>query len=143
MSSIEDELALRALMARYVDAVNRRDGDAWITTWADDASWHLMGQAATGRDHILATWEQMMANFEFAVMMPSSCLFEVQGDSASGHWYLQEFTRDHDGNAASVLSRYRDTYYRIAGQWLYTSRAYDVMYFGPADLSAGFNPLPN
>ena len=142
MSSVEDELALRALMARYVDAVNRRDGKAWINTWAEDASWLLMGQEARGRDNILAMWQQMMANFEFAVMMPSSCLFEVDGYFAKGHWYLQEFTRDLAGNAAGVLSRYRDNYSRVDGQWLFQSREYDVMYFGPADLSGNFNPLP-
>ena len=80
--------------------------------------------------------------FEFAVMMPGSSLFEINGDSATGHWYLQEFTRDLEGNAASILSRYRDTYTRVDGQWLYQSRHYDVMYFGPADLSAPFTPLP-
>jgi ketosteroid isomerase-like protein len=142
MSSLEDELALRALMARYVDAVNRRDGDTWINTWAEDASWFLMGQEAKGRENILAMWQQMMANFEFAVMMPSSCLFEVEAYFASGHWYLQEFTRDKDGNAANVLSRYRDSYSQIDGQWLFQSRAYDVMYFGATDMSGNFNPLP-
>ena len=32
MNSLEDELALRNLMARYSDAVNRVDADAWIAT---------------------------------------------------------------------------------------------------------------
>ena len=143
MATVEDETRLRALMARYIDAVNRRDGEAWIRAWAEDATWGLMGQEVQGRDNILALWQQMMSGFEFAVMMPSSSLFEVEGDSGSGHWYLQEFTRDLEGNAAMVLSRYRDTYSRVDGKWLYQSRHYDVMYFGPSDLSAGFNPLPN
>ena len=29
MNALEDELALRNLMGRYADAVNRRDADAW------------------------------------------------------------------------------------------------------------------
>ena len=41
-----------------------------------------------------------------------------------------------------MLSRYRDNYSRVDGQWLFQSREYDVMYFGPADLSGNFNPLP-
>ena len=142
MSKLEDELALRGLMDRYIDAVARRDGGAWSGTWAEDASWSLMGQEVSGRDNLLALWQQMMSGFEFALMMPSSAMFEIDGDTASGHWYLQEFTRDLEGNAANVLSRYRDTYVRVDGQWLYQSRHYDVMYFGPADLSAPFNPLP-
>ena len=39
MNPIEDELALRNLMGRYTDAVNRRDADAWIATWAEDGVW--------------------------------------------------------------------------------------------------------
>ena len=49
MATVEDETRLRALMARYIDAVNRRDGDAWISTWAEDAAWGLMGQEVQGR----------------------------------------------------------------------------------------------
>lgn len=138
MSTLEDENALRNLMARYVDAVNRYDGDAWIATWAEDASWNLMGSPVQGRDAIRALWEQMMASFEFAIMFPNSCLFEINGDSASGHWYLHEYGRDHEGNASVILSRYRDTYTRVDGQWLYQSRDYDFIYNGPADLSGTF-----
>jgi ketosteroid isomerase-like protein len=142
MTSPEHDLALRNLMARYIDAVNRTDADAWISTWAEDGSWNLLGNTVTGRDNIRALWQQMMSGFEFALMLPSSCLFEVDGSRASGHWYLQEHTRDREGNTASVVSRYRDSYTRVDGQWLYLSRHYDIIYYGPADLSGNYTPLP-
>jgi ketosteroid isomerase-like protein len=41
--SVEDELAIRALVARYADAVCRRDPDAWAATWAEDCKWDLGG----------------------------------------------------------------------------------------------------
>lgn len=142
MSSFEDDLALRNLMARYIDAVNRDDPDAWIATWAEDAVWNLMGEPVSGRDGILGLWQQMMANFEFAVMLPSSCLFEIDGASASGHWYLHEYLRDQQGAGVTVLSRYQDTYTRRDGQWLYQSRQYNILYNGPGDLSGTYTPLP-
>ena len=37
----EDELAIRGLLARYGDAVCRRDPQAWIATWAPDCTWDL------------------------------------------------------------------------------------------------------
>jgi hypothetical protein len=83
----------------------------------------------------------MMSSFEFALMLPSSCLFEVSGDTASGHWYLHEYTRDPEGNASTVLSRYVDTYVKQDGQWLYKSRDYGFIYNGPADLSGNYTPL--
>lgn len=138
MNPIEDELALRNLMARYVDAVNRYDADAWIATWAEDSVWNLLGNPVTGRENILGLWQQMMATFEFALLLPSSCLFEVTGDSATGHWYLQEYSRDLEGNAGALVSRYDDTYTRVDGEWLFASRAYSFIYNGPPDLSGDF-----
>lgn len=138
MDSLADEIALRNLMARYVDAVNRRDGASWIATWAEDASWNLLGMPVQGRDNILGLWQQMMGGFEFAVMMPSSCLFDIEGDQASGHWYLNEYTRDLEGNTGTVLSRYLDTYTRVDGNWLFQSRDYSFIYNGPADLSGDY-----
>jgi ketosteroid isomerase-like protein len=142
MNTLEDELALRNLMSRYVDAVNRRDAPAWGATWAPEGSWNLMGTAVSGRDNIVGLWQQMMAGFEFAVMMPASGLFAVSGDTASGHWYLQEYTRDLEGNTGTVLSRYLDTYIRLDGEWLYQSRDYSFIYHGAADLSGNYTPLP-
>jgi len=138
MTLMEDELALRNLMGRYTDAVNRVDADAWIATWAEDGVWNLLGNPVSGRDNILALWKQMMSSFEFALMLPSSCLFDVDGDTASGHWYLHEYTRDPEGNASTVLSRYLDTYTRQDGQWLFQSRDYSFIYNGPADLSGSY-----
>ena len=141
MNNVEEQQALNNLMARYADGVNRRDGETWIATWAPDASWNLMGNEVTGRDNIYALWQQMMSGFEFALMIPSSCLFDIDADSASGHWYLQEFTRDLQGNSAMVLSRYLDTYRRVDGRWLYQSRDYHILYRGAADHNAEFTPF--
>lgn len=140
MNDTADELALRNLMARYVDAVNRYDADAWIATWTDDAVWYLLEPPARGRADILALWQQMMASFEFALMLPSSCLFQVEGDTASGHWYLHEYIRDREGVGSTILSRYQDTYTRRDGQWLFQSRRYQFLYQGPADLSGAYTP---
>ena len=142
MYNSEDERQLRNLMERYADAANRRDGTAWGATWAEDGCWSLAGQEVHGREQIITFWRQMLATFEFAIILPSSGLFELEGDRATGHWYLQEFTRDLEGNVAMLLSRYRDSYTRVDGQWLYSTRHYDVMYYGPGDLSGAYTPLP-
>ena len=133
MNSIEDEIALRNLMATYVDAANRRDGELWKSTWAEDGVWCIMGMDVIGRDNILSMWQQVLQTFEFALLLPSSGQFSVDGDSATGHWYLQEYTRDNSGQCGMIVSRYLDTYSRVEGQWLYQSRRYELIYQGPAD----------
>ena len=141
MHKTEDELALRDLMARYVDAVNRSDAAAWAATWAEDGVWNLLGTPVSGRENILALWQQMMGGFEFAVMMPSSCLFDINGDQATRSWYLHEYTRDLEGNGSTILSRYLDTYVKQDGQWLFQSREYSFIYHGAPDLSGNYTPL--
>ena len=141
MHNLEDELALQNLMARYVDAVNRRDEDAWSATWAEDSEWNLLGSPVAGKDNIVGLWQQMMGGFEFALMMPSSSMFAIDGDSASGQWYLHEYTRDLEGTASTILSRYVDTYVKQDGQWLFKTRAYNFIYNGPSDLSGTYTPL--
>jgi uncharacterized protein (TIGR02246 family) len=138
MSTLEDELALRNLMSRYVDAVNRYDAEQWISTWAEDGVWNLLGTPVQGRDAILGLWQQMMATFEYALLFPSSCLFNIDGDSASGHWYIHEYSRDLEGNKTAILSRYVDTYSKTDGQWLFQTRDYGFIYNGPPDFSGDF-----
>lgn len=139
MNPIEDEIALRNLMARYADAVNRRDADAWIATWAPDGEWNLLGEPVAGRDNILALWQQMMDGFEFALLLPASCLFQVTGDTATGHWYLHEYSRDLEGARNMLLSRYDDSYVKQAGEWLFHRRSCHFMYQGPPDLGGEFS----
>jgi len=138
VNNIEDEMGLRNLMARYADAVNRYDAGAWIGTWAEDGEWNLLGTPVRGREAILTLWHQMMGGFEFALLLPSSSLFAVQGERASGHWYLHEYNRDREGRAGVNVSRYDDTYVRRDGEWLFQSRRYTFLYNGAPDFSGTF-----
>ncbi len=142
MGKRKDERALQQLMARYVDAVNRRDSQAWARTWAEDGTWSIAGMEVTGRQAILDLWQQLMTGFEFAVLMPASSLLEIDGNSATGHCYLQEFTRDLEGERNLALSRYLDSYAKKKGQWYFQRRQYDFIYRGPADLGGEYTPLP-
>jgi len=123
----EDNLALRDLMAKYTDAVNQRDADSWINCWAEDADWDLLGSKAKDRKEILELWQQMMAGFESVTMLPSSSHFSIDGENASGHWYLQEFSLDKQGKRLTLISRYEDQYRKLDGQWLFQSRRYQIM----------------
>jgi ketosteroid isomerase-like protein len=86
----EDELAIRHLVAAYADAVNRRDGPLWASTWADDGVWDLMGNEITGKDAVVDMWNNAMNGFEFVVQLVYQGTLEIDGASATGRWL---FTR--------------------------------------------------
>jgi hypothetical protein len=58
--------------------------------------------------------------------------------TGSGRWYIIEHWLRTDGSRGILLAYYDDTYARIEGRWLFTSRRLVVQYGGPPDLSAPF-----
>ncbi|MBY6211199.1 nuclear transport factor 2 family protein [Microbulbifer agarilyticus] len=139
-NDLADEITLRNLMAQYCDAVTRNDSSRWIDCWSQDAQWNLLGNTVCGKEAILTLFQQMMTGFEFALMIPGICQFEVNGDSATGYWYLQEFTRDSNGNGSSLFSRYEDSYIKQEGNWKYQRRSYQILYSGEALFTGAFPP---
>ncbi|WP_159931125.1 nuclear transport factor 2 family protein [Oceanicoccus sp. KOV_DT_Chl] len=138
---IEDEFGLRRLQASYTDAVNRFDADSWIDCWADNATWNLTGTPVTGKDNILNLWQQMMSSFEFALLMPNSYLFDVNGNTATGHCYLHEYLGDKSGSTSTILSRYLDTYHKENGRWYFQTRDYHMIYNAAGNLNGAYQAL--
>ena len=137
---VEDELAIRDLVARYADAVNRNNAQDWGSTWAEDGFWSLMGMETQGRDNIVQFWLGAMAGFKFAVHMNASGTLAINGEQATGRWYLTEYTCDNDENTNTILGVYDDSYVKRDGDWLFARRVYQIMYMGPADLSGNHQP---
>ena len=61
MDNSASELAIRSLVARYCDAVNRYDAKAWASTWAEDGTWLFLAQEHQGREAIAAFWSSVVA----------------------------------------------------------------------------------
>jgi ketosteroid isomerase-like protein len=140
MSTAEDELAIRSLVARYIDAVNRYNQQDWAATWSETATWNLMGMEVVGREAIVSLWSGAMGSFDFAIMMLNSGTLDIDGDTATGRWYITEHTKPSDGDPAVVLGVYDDRYVKEDGAWVFAGRHYNVMYQGPADYSGNYQP---
>jgi ketosteroid isomerase-like protein len=139
---VSDELAIRNLVARYADAVARRDEAAWSATWTDDGEWHVMGQSNKGREAVVKTWNQLMGGLEFVIQLASTGLVELDGDRATGRWYITEHGRFPGGAALLNLGVYHDEYRYTEQGWRFARRRFDPLYMGPPDLSAEPRPFP-
>ncbi|MCW2615085.1 MAG: hypothetical protein JWN08_2079 [Frankiales bacterium] len=132
--SAEDELAIRSLVARYCDAVCRRDGAAWIATWAPDCRWDLGGGRVTqGRDATLELWTTATAKYPWVAQVAPTGLVDVQDDTATGSWYVLELNRLGDGTGALHLGHYDDRYTRTPEGWLIAERRFALVYRGALD----------
>ncbi len=136
-----DELAIRNLLARYADAVCRRDADAWIDTWAPDCTWDLGGGRVTrGHEETLALWQASIAKYPWVAQLPASGTVEQVGDDVHGRWYVLELNHVGDGSGVLHLGHYLDTYVRVDGGWRFGTRRFHLIYRGSMDAGT-VNPL--
>ena len=127
------------LVHRYCDAVVRKDRDQWAATWAPDARWDLgRGRIMNGAEAIVEYWVGAMEGFDTVVQLAHNGQATVDGDRATGRWYISEHMQRRDGTRGLLLAYYDDTYSVTAGEWRFASRAITILYRGPADLSAPF-----
>ena len=124
---IADRLAIRELIDQYNDAIARFDADAWRETWAEDASWDLMGNSVQGRDAIVELWLKTMQQLDFVIFQSAPGALEISGDSASGRVFAMEVMQPKGGERRHLHGRYDDTYVKIGDDWRFSSRRYQVM----------------
>jgi len=133
--TLRDELAIRDLVARYSDAVGRRDETAWAETWAEDGVWNVGPSHATGRESIVRTWSGLMELFRFVTQLPQSGFIEFAADATRGTWNVMELGWPREGNASCSLGVYHDRYRRTDAGWRFAERSFHIVYMGPPDLT--------
>ena len=141
LATVADELAIRALVARYCHAIAERDDKAWAETFAVDGEWLVLGQHAKGREAILALYLRLVAGARWVVQVATDGLVELHGDEATGQWQIAETIQTKDGRPLVNVGRYRDRYRRDAdGSWRFLRREFRMSYSGPPDYSAESRP---
>ena len=135
LQAVADELAIRNLVARYSDAVGRRDEEAWSDTWTDDGTWQVGPMRASGRVEVVKTWSRLMDLFQFVTQVPQYGLLELAGDAASGRWHVVELGWPKQGAPSYTLGCYEDSYRRTDAGWRFSERRFQIVYTGAPDLS--------
>lgn len=133
----DDELAVRARLERYTDAVNRRDWPAYAACWAPDGVWTLgepINGRHEGREAILAECRTTVESLAFFVQMPHAVVVAVDGDRARARVTLNEVGLAGSDAAPfpgmNILALYEDELRRTAGgDWEFTRRDYRVVHF--------------
>jgi len=120
---VADELAIRDLVARCCDAANQHDAHRWEACWVDeDAHWDVAGHIFQGRTAVVEHWRSVTATYRFTFQMVTTGQVAVDGDRATGRWYVQEHNERRDGTVAELWAWYDDRYQRAAEGWRLASR---------------------
>lgn len=140
LQQLEDREAIRNLISRYAFAVDDHDFNVLATLWAPNARYGFY-------DEIHAQGAEKIAALLKANIQTGGVSFHTNHD------HVIEWTDDNPDLAHGILSchaevtvanehqvsgiRYRDTYVRLEGKWLFAERLLGFLYFSPAEDYAG------
>jgi len=120
MSSIRDPRSdIRHLRAAYAHYLDRGDWEAWAALFAPDAVVEFGSyRTLEGRDEIREFGETVVDDlFEYSMHTAQMPLIEVDGESATGLWYLLAYYQLSDGDPGWIYGTYEDEYRQVDGEW--------------------------
>ncbi len=137
IQTLEDIEAIKKLKARYCAGADERDEEAFVGCFTEGAIWdggsfgHYEGQAA-----IREFFQAIPKALSFAIHYVMNPQIEVNGDRATGRWYLLEpCTMRQEGGEQAVWgsARYEEEYVRVNGEWKMQNLALIQNFWSPFD----------
>ncbi|WP_435158274.1 nuclear transport factor 2 family protein [Haladaptatus sp. DFWS20] len=119
LDRIVSHLELREIRAKYCYAIDERDWNEFRTLFTDDPvlDFGAMG-VYKGRDGLDRFINEFVENQLLgSAHLLANPLIEIDGDEATGAWYVNSPITFTDGTGAWRLGRYDDEYRRIDGRW--------------------------
>ncbi len=136
------ECAIRQLHARYIDALWRKDADAFADLHAEDAEWKVAGMHIRGREQIRIEFAKFMRHLERSLMSFSDPIVELGDGVASSRSYVTENNKFADGRTASTIGIYYERFVDEGDRWRFKWRHWSLQYIGPPDFSAPLYKCP-
>lgn len=113
------ESAIKELRSQYATYIDDSEWEEFATLFTEDATVDFgRHEPLEGREEILRfareTIDQLYNYSLHTALMPR---IDVDGDTATGLWYLVVFYQRPDGTEGTVTGRYSDKYRRVDGEW--------------------------
>lgn len=120
----DDQHELNDLHARYVHAIDRGDFALLQSLYAPGAT-ESHGEYEGDADGFIHWLRPILSYFEIATHTIANLLVRVEGDTAQSEARGTAFLRMKGPPSYNliVVNRHFDTYRKVAGAWLFTSRA--------------------
>jgi hypothetical protein len=133
LEDIEELKKLKAQYCAYCDDNYNPEGLAGL--FIEDGVWDA-GEGFgrhVGHEAIKAFFRAVSKDITFAAHMVLNPVLEVDGDRATGKWYILMPATLKETTAAWLLGKYDEEYVRVRGRWMYKSLKADILFFSPHD----------
>jgi ketosteroid isomerase-like protein len=124
---IEDEDAIRRLVALYSDAVTHLDAARAASIYTEDGCASIAGNHITGRSAIEDGMRRTFSAFSLLQLIAHGGIIEIDGDWASARWSTIELAvRRQSTDLNCIFGRYEDQLVRRPEGWRFKRRSFTM-----------------
>ncbi len=144
LQTIADRVEIEALRAEFTDAGMMRDYDRFASLFTEDGAWRMphIDEELVGRAEIRAAIERLQGRWDYFVQTVHPGMTEVDGDTAVGRSFVNEFGRLRDGighlrrrQLVPELLRVPRPVRAHAEGWKFAERLYEIRYVDTTPLA--------
>lgn len=111
-----DRLEIHELRAAYSRAIDEENYERAHEVFTDDAVVRYRGRDVHGSDEVYEYWRDEV-EYEFSMHTVQMPEIDIDGDKATGKWYMLVFYVAPDETEGHVMGWYKDEYRRDGGEW--------------------------
>jgi uncharacterized protein (TIGR02246 family) len=128
---LEDDAAIRELVARFADTTTRADYEGFAKLWAPNGTFAInrpFTTSATGPEAILAMLHKLRDGRDFFVQFVNTGVLDLQGDRATARWILHEAAKSPGEHYYTPYGIFFDELEKVDGQWLFARRSFEYLF---------------
>lgn len=136
------ECMIRQLHAHYVDAVWRKDIDAFGDCFSENCEWRIAGRVLHGRKEIVPFMSSVFGQFRRILLTMRTPVVEVGDGIASARTYFSEQSVLANGQPMAAIGSYYERFVDEGDRWRFSWRLFQTEYAGPTDFTGPFYDNP-
>jgi len=121
---IQEHLEIRELRSRYAHSIDHGaatgEWDDFMSLYTEDAVLEYPQATITGHDEIRAFCDEIEEMYEFSMHTVQMPAIDIDGDEATGAWYMLVAYTATDSSEGLVMGEYEDEYRREDGEWKFS-----------------------